>query len=298
MTIGTEFEERKLEDSKISPIGEEPYKVRVSTRWDLNPPILMGAAGALIVLVLTLIFSTHPVLLSSLWHAIASPFIPTSTPETQRPETITGTDSGASNKNVSLSIPAKQSTQKIPNPVSRKSDQRPTEDPERVPALQEQVALLEQNQASAAQKTAEALASAKIDAQNSAQQAADSARLAQEESEKAAHEREAAQNAANELARATAPRANPLSTYTGPRFGTIVWQGEVHGTELITIDNGSASIGTITGRLPGVPVLVQPVNNKKVGIASSPAPGNNYRSMVFRISGNGPVQLTFQWSLP
>ena len=90
----------------------------------------------------------------------------------------------------------------------------------------------------------------------------------------------------------------PAPVYRGPRFGEIVWEGTIKGTDLITIENGQASSGTVTGSLPGVAVLIQPTDTKKVSIASSPGPRNQYRSVVFRVSGNGNVRVTLKWSLP
>jgi hypothetical protein len=90
----------------------------------------------------------------------------------------------------------------------------------------------------------------------------------------------------------------PAPVYRGPRFGEIVWEGTIKGTDLITIENGRASSGTVTGNLPGVAVLIQPTDTKKVSIASSPGPRNQYRSVVFRVSGNGNMRVTLKWSLP
>jgi hypothetical protein len=89
-----------------------------------------------------------------------------------------------------------------------------------------------------------------------------------------------------------------VPVYRGPRFGEIVWEGTIKGTDLITIENGQASSGTVIGNLPGVAVLIQPTDTKKVSIASSPGPRNQYRSVVFRVSGNGNMRVTLKWSLP
>jgi hypothetical protein len=72
----------------------------------------------------------------------------------------------------------------------------------------------------------------------------------------------------------------------------------IKGTELITIENGQASSGTVTGALPGVAVLIQPTDTKKVSIASTPGPRNQYSRVVFRVAGNGNTRVTLKWSLP
>jgi hypothetical protein len=96
----------------------------------------------------------------------------------------------------------------------------------------------------------------------------------------------------------SSPINPPAPVYRGPRFGEIIWEGTIRGTDLITIENGQASSGTVTGSLPGVAVLIQPTDTKKVSIASSPGPRNQYRSVVFRVSGNGNMRVTLKWSLP
>ena len=87
--------------------------------------------------------------------------------------------------------------------------------------------------------------------------------------------------------------------YNGPSSGTIVWEGAVHGTEFVTIDNGSANKGAlVSGKLPGIPVLIQPQNPKKVGIAGAPGPENKYQRVTLRVQGNGEMKVVLNWSLP
>jgi len=90
----------------------------------------------------------------------------------------------------------------------------------------------------------------------------------------------------------------PQGVYRGPTSGEIVWDGNIKGTELITIENGQASSGTVSGALPGVLCLLQPADPKRVSIASTPAPHNQYKRMVFRVSGNGRTRVVIRWSLP
>jgi len=95
-----------------------------------------------------------------------------------------------------------------------------------------------------------------------------------------------------------APISPPAPTYRGPSSGELVWEGTIKGTELITIENGQASSGTISGALPGVAVLIQPTDTKKVSIASTPGPRNQYSRVVFRVAGNGNTKVILKWSLP
>ena len=121
--------------------------------------------------------------------------------------------------------------------------------------------------------------------------------------EQARRERE--EQARREAARVQILRPDPLSqpkpvqpAYSGPSSGEIVWEGIIRGTELITIENGQASSGTVTGSLPGVACLIQPTDAKKVSIASAPGPRNQYNRLVIRVSGNGRTRVTLKWSLP
>jgi len=87
--------------------------------------------------------------------------------------------------------------------------------------------------------------------------------------------------------------------YSGPNHGTLIWEGEVRGTELITITDGQPSSGQVSGDpLPGVPCLIQPTDPKKVMIATAPGPANGYRTIVLRITGKGKIKIALQWSLP
>jgi hypothetical protein len=94
------------------------------------------------------------------------------------------------------------------------------------------------------------------------------------------------------------PVPPPQRAYTGPSSGEVVWEGVVKGTEIITIEGGRADSGTLRGALPGVAVLVQPTDAKKVSIASSPGPRNGFNRLVFRVSGNGNTRVVIKWSLP
>lgn len=95
-------------------------------------------------------------------------------------------------------------------------------------------------------------------------------------------------------------RADPLADYSGPRTGTFVWEGDVRGRDLITVENGVPSSGTIISGTPptGVPLLFQPTDAKRVGLASTPSPRNGYRIFVFRVAGNGKMRVLLQWSVP
>ena len=87
----------------------------------------------------------------------------------------------------------------------------------------------------------------------------------------------------------------PSVSYSGPTSGMLIWQGEVRGTELIDINNGSASAGVLTGALPGVPCMLQPEDSRKIAIATAPGPANEWKRVVFRVKGNGRMTVRMTW---
>lgn len=165
-------------------------------------------------------------------------------------------------------------------------------------------------QAQAAQQQAALQAAQQELADRAAEQAANEKRLQDEqariEAEKQSSAQAAAeaarQRAAMEAERArqqAAEQAARAAIYQGPSSGEIVWRGEVRGVSLVTIDGNSSDTGqVVSGGLPGVLVMVQPMDGKHVGVAGAPAPSNRFRRLVLRVRGNGPVQAVIHWSVP
>jgi len=95
----------------------------------------------------------------------------------------------------------------------------------------------------------------------------------------------------------TEPVDDPVPS--GPGSGTLIWEGNINGTELVTIDGSSASPGhLVSGRLPGFLILVQPQNEKNVAVASAPGPETRYRRLVLRVKGKGQTRVVINWSRP
>lgn len=86
--------------------------------------------------------------------------------------------------------------------------------------------------------------------------------------------------------------------YQGPLYGELVWEGEVNGIELITIEDGLARPGRVTGHLPGVLVNVQPADAKHVSVVSAPAPSNEFKRLVLRVQGKGHMTVRVTWAVP
>jgi hypothetical protein len=98
---------------------------------------------------------------------------------------------------------------------------------------------------------------------------------------------------------APSPEPEPEPPPSTPASGTLIWEGEVQGTQLVTIQDGTATPGQLmSAGLPGREVVLQPQNEKKVGIASAPSPDNHYRRVVLRVFGHGHTRVVVNWSTP
>jgi osmotically-inducible protein OsmY len=85
----------------------------------------------------------------------------------------------------------------------------------------------------------------------------------------------------------------------GPSQGTIVWEGEVHGTSSVSIEGNHASIGNIvSGGLPGLPCTVRLENPKQATLQTSPAQWNGWKLIGLQVRGNGRVTVRISWSRP
>jgi hypothetical protein len=91
------------------------------------------------------------------------------------------------------------------------------------------------------------------------------------------------------------PPAPPKSGYTGPSTGTLRWFGTVEADGVVEINADRSAAGTMTGALPGVPVLVQLVS-KDVVIIEAPAPANAWRRLRLR-SRVKQSALIIQWTV-
>ena len=102
-----------------------------------------------------------------------------------------------------------------------------------------------------------------------------------------------------QLRQETFAKQAKAAVYSGPSSGSIVWQGEVRGATLVTINGSGSDTGQVlSGALPGVLVMVQPVDTKHVGVAGAPAPSNSFRRLTLRVQGNGVLQEVIRWSIP
>lgn len=75
--------------------------------------------------------------------------------------------------------------------------------------------------------------------------------------------------------------ATATRKYSGPTTGTIRWTGIIDRDGVLTLDGDQPSNGTMTGALPGVPVLIQ-VLTRDVSIAEPPSADTGWKRVTVR----------------
>ncbi len=94
----------------------------------------------------------------------------------------------------------------------------------------------------------------------------------------------------------SAPPALAQPAYSGPRSGYVIWSGQLEREGLVEITGGRASIGTLRGELPGVPVLVE-IEPKDVGVAEAAGPQNGWKRLVLRSRNRRLSVVTIKWTV-
>ncbi len=79
-----------------------------------------------------------------------------------------------------------------------------------------------------------------------------------------------------------------------PLSGVIIWSGPLRKNGVITIDGSSASVGSIRGALPGVPVRIE-TDFRDVGFSEMPSRSNGWKRFSMRGKMNGNVVVTLRW---
>jgi hypothetical protein len=92
-----------------------------------------------------------------------------------------------------------------------------------------------------------------------------------------------------------APAAAP-AVYSGPPSGLLVWIGRLEKNGSVTIDGRSASMGSLTGALPGVPVIID-INQREFALAETPGPSNGWRRLVLRSRSKRHSVVSIKWTV-
>lgn len=92
------------------------------------------------------------------------------------------------------------------------------------------------------------------------------------------------------------PPASTAARYTGPSSGLLQWSGKLDKNVEVTIDGASASTGTLTGSLPGVPVILE-TDLTNVGFAEMPGPSNGWKKLKLRSKKNQNIVVSIRWKV-
>lgn len=90
------------------------------------------------------------------------------------------------------------------------------------------------------------------------------------------------------------PPASTAARYTGPSSGMLMWSGKLDRNAVVTIDGSSASAGTLTGSLPGVPVTLE-TDLTNIGFAEMPSPSNGWRKVSLRSKKSQNIVVNIRW---
>ena len=90
------------------------------------------------------------------------------------------------------------------------------------------------------------------------------------------------------------PQAEPVPAI--PAQGTVLWSGSLRKNEEVVISGTQVNRGTLTGALPGVPVLVS-LDSPDFGLAEMPGPSNGWKRIVLRSRVNRNSVVTVRWTL-
>lgn len=84
--------------------------------------------------------------------------------------------------------------------------------------------------------------------------------------------------------------------YAGPTSGTILWSGTLEKNGTVEIDGKTASVGSLQGSLPGVPVMIA-IAAKEFAVAVAPSPANNWTRLVIRSKKRRHAVIQIQWTV-
>ncbi len=91
-------------------------------------------------------------------------------------------------------------------------------------------------------------------------------------------------------------RVEFLPKSSDPGSGTIVWSGELKKNALLIIEEQRASIGSVTGKLPGKPVRIE-VEPKEVIIRQMPGAANGWKLIVLYSGGKEYSSISVRWRI-
>ena len=79
-------------------------------------------------------------------------------------------------------------------------------------------------------------------------------------------------------------------------YGVVRWSGILRAGEVLTIDQGRPSTGSINGRFPGQPVTVKLDDAAQFDMLEVPSPENAWKRVRLRNRVGERTQITILWS--
>ena len=84
------------------------------------------------------------------------------------------------------------------------------------------------------------------------------------------------------------------ATEVGLLNGAITWSDRLQKNSILVIQGDKASIGSVTGQLPGVPVEID-VNPPTLEIRQRPSPENNWKQIMLYSGNQRHTSITIRW---
>jgi hypothetical protein len=88
----------------------------------------------------------------------------------------------------------------------------------------------------------------------------------------------------------------PPVSYTGPPSGSLVWMGQLEAGGRLTIDRKSASTGSASSELPGVPVKIQ-LWPSSARVIELPGPQNRWKRLVIGSPDRQQGRIIIRWEI-
>jgi hypothetical protein len=92
------------------------------------------------------------------------------------------------------------------------------------------------------------------------------------------------------------PQPPPKPAYSGPRSGLINWSGTLEKDGTVTIEGTHATSGSLSGGLPGVPVIIE-LDPREYAIVEAPAPSNGWKRLTVRSRKKRNAVVPIRWTV-
>jgi len=80
-----------------------------------------------------------------------------------------------------------------------------------------------------------------------------------------------------------------------PNYGWLRWTGDIPKGNVVEIRDNQPSVGTLSGKLPGMPSAVEAADPENVSIEDEPDAGTAWNRVVFKVKGKGKTTVRLLW---